>query len=359
MRRLHLFNPENDLALGLGCRYYTPPPHAAALHRAGALLPAWWAVDGDFIVAPAELADDLEYLRIRFGLKGDVLQRGVDLKGLTPSPWGWSADAVRQFVKAGVLSESLPDDESISRIRQLSHRRSSVKILEMMGRDDVLTVETDDPDMAVRMESEYPGCFIKSPWSGSGRGVFCAGGLPPEVIRGKAEGIIHRQGSVMVERGLDKVADCAALFYASDGIVALRGLSMFQTEHRGMYGGNIVAPQTWIRSRLEEYVGAETLDRTLAGLVDALNRLIGKDYEGWLGVDMMVWRDIDGHLRLHPCIELNLRMTMGVVAMAVSERLDVRSPHLMAWHRGESDLHLTLLPSHEGFSLTLLSYDRL
>ena len=49
---LHLFNPENDLALALGCRHYTPPPHAVAIHNAGALLPMWWAEKEDRVIAP-------------------------------------------------------------------------------------------------------------------------------------------------------------------------------------------------------------------------------------------------------------------------------------------------------------------
>ena len=70
--KIHLFNPENDLALGLGCRNYTPPPHAAAIHRAGALLPMWWAEDKDLIIAPVSMKDEAEKLRERFGLRGSV-----------------------------------------------------------------------------------------------------------------------------------------------------------------------------------------------------------------------------------------------------------------------------------------------
>ncbi|MCM1163454.1 MAG: hypothetical protein NC339_04315 [Muribaculaceae bacterium] len=353
MNKLHLFNPENDLALGLDCRHYTPPPHASALHRAGALLPAWWASAGDAILAPALLKADLEYLHTRFGLEGEIVSNH---SGYEPSPWGWSLDAVRQFENAGVADSLLPSDLRIDALRELSHRRSSVKLLQQIGAAGVVTLETSDPDEVVDMESRWPGCYIKSPWSGSGRGVFCARGLSYKVLRDKAAGIIHRQGSVMVERGLDKVMDCAALYRASQGKVELGGLSMFVTENRGMYGGNVVAGQQWIRAEIVKHVGDEVLDHALNALQKALTELLGAIYEGWLGVDMLVWRDSSGAMRLHPCIELNLRMTMGVVAMAVSERLSVSTPGLMAWQRSASVDSLTLLPPREGFALTLTDF---
>ena len=73
--KLHLFNPENDLALGLGCRHYTPPPHAAAIHRAGALLPMWWANEDDLVLAPAELNEEADMLARQFGLHGRIAEQ--------------------------------------------------------------------------------------------------------------------------------------------------------------------------------------------------------------------------------------------------------------------------------------------
>ena len=92
--KLHLFNPENDLALGLNCRHYTPPPHAAAIHRAGALLPMWWAEETDLILAPECLRDEAGRRAARFGLKGQVCGDASAFAGLSgTAPWGWSLDA--------------------------------------------------------------------------------------------------------------------------------------------------------------------------------------------------------------------------------------------------------------------------
>lgn len=350
MRRLHLFNPENDLALGLGCRNYTPPPNAAALHRAGVLLPVWWAESEDAILAPGADEAEIAWLKARYGL---MVNLPDDVAGYRPTPWGWSADAVRQFARTGVDPHSLPDDEAIAKIRALSHRRSSRLILESFDCEDIITIETADADKVVEMERLYPGCYVKSPWSGSGRGVFCAAGLSEKTLRDKAVGIIHRQGSVMVERGLDKVTDCAALFRMEGGRARFEGLSIFITEPRGMYGGNIVAPQSLLCQKLADKIGGQRLQTVVNSLAGALTGLIGMGYEGWLGVDMMVWRAADGSLRLHPCVELNLRYTMGVVALEVQRSLGNEMPMLMSWRRDVPEEATSLLPPREGFCLAL------
>jgi hypothetical protein len=53
----------------------------------------------------------------------------------------------------------------------------------------------------------------------------------------------------------------------------------------------------------------------------ALQQRLAGHYVGPLGVDMMLVRQTDGTLCLHPCVEVNLRHTMGHVALHLSRRL--------------------------------------
>lgn len=355
--KLHLFNPENDLALGLGCRNYTPPPHAAAIHRAGALLPMWWAEDGDMILADPMLAAEAERLKDTFCLCGEIYDsRQANARNVEPHPWGWSLDAKRQFATAGVSQDHLPTDKEIERLRQLSHRRMTMEIIKELGGDFPLPTEITDAAQVVAAEKATPGCFIKSPWSGSGRGVFCARSLDEATLCKRAEGIIHRQGSVMVERGLDKVLDFAALFHSDGGEVRFKGWSVFRAESRGMYCGNIVAPQDQLKTMITDLVSSGYLDSVIGNEEKILGGLIGNSYRGWLGVDMMVYREDDA-MKLMPCIELNLRMTMGVVALKMQEKLSVSAPHLLSWQLGaNSDCgknSTILLPPTSGFTLSL------
>ncbi len=375
--KIHLFNPENDLALAAGCSNYTPPPHAAALHHAGSLLPLWWAEDGDAIVIPDDFCNIAPDVATKLGLKCDFLPaRRIPSSSSTlppdalPSPWGWSDDAVRQLSKAGVEC-GLPTPEVIATHRLLSHRRSSIAILRelstALGVQFPLPMEVTDPQQVVELEKLTPGCFIKSPWSSSGRGVFCALTLPEAALYDRAAGIINRQGSVMVERGLEKILDFAALFNCNPSAnrantaVSFEGLSIFKTELRGMYNGNVVAPQALLRQMLGRYIDLSRLDSIISGLERVLSHLIPPTFSSHCGVDMMIYRE-NGEFRIHPCIELNLRMTMGVAAMNICRRLKLNSPHFLAWHHssnGSSRAHLPqgelLLPPAEGFSLILSS----
>lgn len=328
-------------------------------------MPVWWADKGDAIIAPTEYGEaDAAWLRSEWGLEAQLWKRPdvriePDLTASIshlPSPWGWSEDARRQFMSAGVETDALPTSEAIASLRMLSHRRSSIAILSGLGRDDLLPREVTDPSLVLQLEAEEPGRFLKSPWSCSGRGVFCARGLPPKVLAEKAAGIIHRQGSVMVEHGVDKVAEFGALYecHPEEG-ACFRGLSMFLTEPRGAYLGNIVALQSHFLDRIESLgllSDVETVTRQLEGV---LTQLLDGRYDGWLGIDMMAYNDCNGITRLHPCIEMNLRMTMGVVAMKIADRIAPSHPQLMAWQRTATDPTFTLLlPPREGFALSLI-----
>lgn len=295
------------------------------------------------------MAGELRELHERYGLKGEIVSCP---DGLMPDPWGWSADAVRQFSAAGVDRTALPSAAEVGRLRMLSHRRTSVEILQSLGRGDLVAVETSDPDEVVALEADSPGCYVKSPWSCSGRGVFCASALTPEVLRTRAAGLIRRQGSVMVERGVrGKTLDLAALYRAEGGEVTFGGLSVFVAEKRGTYGGNIVAPQQWLRDYIGRHVSLQELDEVIAAHTCVLTSVVGPHYEGWLGIDMLA-----SPAGLHPCIELNLRRTMGVVAMEVASRLTV-PPSLMSWTLGTPPGSFPLLPPHEGFTLGMRRFD--
>lgn len=323
MAVLHLFNPENDLALAAGIATYTPPPAAVELRRRGALLPMWFASAGDYVLAPRSLAAEAERFRRKYGLQGDIFTPGHADAVVSCAPWGWSAAARRLFVKAGVADAALPSDDTIARMRALSHRRTSVAILQAVGWPQ-LPVEAATVEAAFDAVGRFGGrAFLKFPWSSSGRGVFDTSTLSADKIHSVAAGCIRRQGSVMVEPAYNKVSDFAMLYCCSGGRAEFHGLSCFATHAGGAYAGNVIAPQ----SHLAKLIGIPTEDVAEA-VCAAITAVVAPHYSGPLGVDMMVAESDGGSRFIMPCIELNLRYTMGFVALEVMRRAPQLCPAL-------------------------------
>ena len=116
MARALLFNPENDLALAAGTPNYTPPIAARRLRQAGETLPLWYASGGDRVIAHGVNARWLETTTTLFGLQADLYDHR-SAAALTPSPWGWSAAARRNFINENFDLSQLPDDALLEHLR--------------------------------------------------------------------------------------------------------------------------------------------------------------------------------------------------------------------------------------------------
>jgi hypothetical protein len=102
-------------------------------------------------------------------------------------------------------------------------------------------------------------------------------------------------------------------FIATADGVGFAGYSLFTAEN-GAYTGNLLAGNEEIEKRLSQYIPIETLADVKAQLCVVMQRLLTESgYRGYFGVDMMIYDNGDGY-RLNPCMEVNLRMNMGVVS---------------------------------------------
>ena len=68
-------------------------------------------------------------------------------------------------------------------------------------------------------------------------------------------------------------------------------------------------------SRITRFTGEETYSRIQEAVRSVLQEVYGSTYAGGIGVDMLVYRQKDGSFAIHPCIEINMRYTMGMVAL--------------------------------------------
>ncbi len=324
MSKLHLFNPENDIALAGGRENFTAPKAALALRAAGAALPLWYGDNGDALLAYGINARWFDSVTEQFGIGVSIFDHKPSDR-LSPSPWGWAAAVRKDFIKEGYPLSDLPDDPTLERWRQLSHRRTASEICSSIARSLDFSIappatEISDIDSLRTALAGQPDSIIKSPWSSSGRGLIDARRISAEEVIRRCEGIIRRQGSVMVEKAYDRTVDFAMLFECGNGDCNFVGYSLFATDNSGAYTGNVLATDNRLIDMIGHHYPAERLSAVAEALRSAIAGTIAPTYRGPVGVDMLVARMPDGSALLDATVELNLRMTMGFVAHAISDR---------------------------------------
>ena len=318
--RVHLFNPDNDLALAANATHFTPPKAALRLRQAGAMLPLWYAEPGDKVMCYGVNAQWLEQMQQTFALDVDVFDHHGEAPGLCADPWGWSLAARQDYLDEGFPTSSLPTNEQLSAMRQLSHRRTALEVsrrlhkalpFEICG-DGVETINIEEAAEAI---SRYGRAFVKAPWSSSGRGVVDTAKVGIDKALRMAGEFQKAQGSAIIEMAYDKSADFAMIFECAGGECRYLGLSVFTTDTSDGYTGNLIASENRRRMSLGQHCSLQQADAIRGALQQIISNLIAPYYNGILGVDMLV--TTDGCI--HPSVEINLRKTMGYVALRLAD----------------------------------------
>lgn len=325
MSTLHIFNPSHDEALAFGGADYCPGRAARRLGALLAYLPRWWAEAGDECLCLPETMN-LEEVSCPDWNHIDRID-----------PWGWDAHIVGVLQRLGAPAYLLPDAERLERIRQLSSRRSTTQLLcclaEQALPDGVIRGKSywcETPEDVTAALAQCPqGAMLKQPWSSSGRGVFFCTTALSEPLWSRIHNTFRRQGAVEVQPRYERVADAALEFQAlPDGRVVYLAPSLFATNENGAYCGQRVAASAeleqdfltlWQRCCPHLFSTMAATHRSFTALVSLLEQqlshLLQGHYEGLLGVDVLFTPE-----GLHPCIEINLRRTMGHVTLAMSAR---------------------------------------
>lgn len=290
MHYLHIFNPSNDLALAANAPAYTPPKAIAEMERRMARFPERWAREGDVVLTDWHTS----YARL-------VSQAGHPLQ---PLPWGWSKSLLRRLLRLGVPASLMPTAQEIDTWRTLSSRRFAARYIRLLL-PLLPSLPLGGADM--RFHEQTPGTPLPTPlickpeFSSSGRGIRI--GSPPT------------QGPFLADVFLEKILDCALLFHVSTAHqVRFLGASVFHTNARGAYLRQERLPQPQLRRLIEEasHFAPAQLDSLINAHLSLLTQTLAPHYRGFVGIDMLVAKDKYGHTLLHPCLEINLRMTMGI-----------------------------------------------
>lgn len=319
-KTLHIFNPGHDLALAADIDNFTPPHAARALRGSLDYIPALWAKDGDVVLvdyAPharrafTRVSQQVAKYRpwhepeVEFVEERDLHNIHVD----SIDPWGWDRSLSYSLRRCGVDERLLPDADTLRQVRDESHRRTAKQLLGHVGISEAFECSTlnNIHDLIYK----YNKVVVKAPWSSSGRGIRFLNDTLDEHTLGWLRNTIAQQGSVMVEPLYNKVLDFGMEFQrCGDGTVAYMGLSLFQTIN-GAYTGNLLATEAVKREILSQYIDLADLDTFTTAACEYLGRQL--TYVGPFGIDMMA---LEG--RRLALAEINLRRTMGHVALAIS-----------------------------------------
>lgn len=342
MRTLHLFNPEHDIALAANLSNFTAPRAGRLLRADLGFLPLLWAEEGDRVVVD-DVEKSVQAWRAFCGAHASWLPAGmsgraswlVEAPGVARdaarcgavAPWGWDLAVRRQLERWGIASALLPSPAALTALREASHRRTAARLLSALRPSSGIleAFECRDRRELVALSSRLGRIVVKSPWSSSGRGVrFLADAAELHRQMHWMDGVLRQQQSLMVEPYYNKVCDFGMEFeVAEGGIVRYLGLSLFHTEG-GAYVGNLLASESLKLQRITRYVSEETVADVRSKLCRILPAVLPPDYRGPLGIDMMVIEGESGQRLLHPCVELNLRRTMGHVALALTSLIGNR-----------------------------------
>lgn len=273
-----IFNCSNDMALAANVRQYIPPKRIQQMENDLSSLSKQW--------------NDTPFA----------------------GPWGWSRATKQYYLHHGVEADALPSDEWIDEVRRLSSREYACDYIQsllheindsrLLGKE--MTFCQEMPQTVPPYTSIY-----KSPWSSSGRGVFVSDAFD-EKCQKRLTGYLSSQGGFAMDKfHKNKALDFAMEFFVKDDSVDFLGYSVFYAAENGAYGYNIVESQEQLVQRID------TDSTLLHALIDYhKTHLVLTAYRGPVGIDML--KTSDGNI--HPCIEINLRMNMGILAILLEKQ---------------------------------------
>ena len=318
MKTVYLFNPENDMALASGSPYYMPPASAKKMASDLASLPSWYADEGGAVLLSEWR--QVEWMRKDCDLSLPI-EWVLDYEGDRISAWGWNSALIRRLGESGMLEKIPQFCSQMDVVRNLSSRKTAVVLLPKLCMEGTIgeSFWLTSVDEVVGCSSKYDKVLLKAPWSGSGKGIQPLVGMPDDNLRGWTKRVIATQGGVVCEPYYNKVEDFAMEFLVSANGLKFAGYSLFESDARGIYKENWLASDEAIEKRLSKYVPIELITRVREKLLQELPLFIGDGYQGYFGVDMMIVRTAMGYA-IHPCVEVNLRMNMGVVSRLFFDR---------------------------------------
>lgn len=336
---IYHFNPTCEYAVANGNLSWQPNRLLQKMEEDLSTLPLFFAQPEDFILVDklpsTEFLDSFKQLELdtpKFILKKEAVgsQQFLTLPKNKLLPWGWSpaahkllsplkSNCSREFLKSPV-SNWKPEYKNLY---SKGFARGILKTLlseypsEFFLSENLITQICTSREEFEILIKRWGKLMVKAPWSSSGRGLQPITKTPVHSkVWEKLLGIVKEQGFAIVEPFLNKVLDLAFLFELKNGKVTYLGISNFSTNKKGQYQGNYLngLPNDLSKEIISfaEFIPGEIITH-LIRIIESSD--LAKYYEGNFGVDTLIFLDDNNELKINPCLEINVRHSMGLVSL--------------------------------------------
>ena len=340
---IYIFNPTCEYAVANGRNSWHPNKLLQKMESDLETLPMFFAKQEDFVLVnklPSQkFIESLKQLQITTPnfITNKKYQSNFDFINIKKNrllPWGWSPAMHKRL---SLLKTSCSKDFKKSPIcnwkpeyRDLYSKKFAIGILKTLiseypnksfiTQNSIAEICTTQKDFETVIQ-RWGKIMVKAPWSSSGRGLQPI--LKPTIhqkLWAKLLGIVNNQGYAIVEPYLNKILDLAFIFELKRGKVIFCGTSNFITNNKGQYIGNNL-------NGLPNKIDKEVLDfskkipqKVIKPLIQVIeNSDLVLYYEGYFGVDTLIYKDKNGHLKINPCLEINVRQNMGLLSLQLEK----------------------------------------
>ncbi len=342
---VYVFNPTCEYAIANGNASWQPNHILKQMEADLSTLAMFLALSKDYVLV--EKTPDPEFIQSfkrldieipKFVLKSMALKNPLFINQPKNKllPWGWSP-SIHKFLSP--LKDSCSNDFRKSPVfnwntghREITTRKFAADILKSIiepcdnnyfipvEQTPKVCVTKNDFEAAIK---QWGNVMIKAPWSSSGRGLQPVTKIPVhQKVWEKILGIVNEQGYALVEPFLNKELDIALQFELIKGKVEFRGTGNFFTNKKGQYWGNFLNGLPHSFKTKEWEFATKVIPEIRHKIINALeNSKMAALYEGFFGIDMLIYSDKENNLKINPCLEINARYTMGMLSIQLEKLL--------------------------------------
>ena len=178
----------------------------------------------------------------------------------------------------------------------------------------------------------YGQVIVKAQLGASGRNQLL---IKSDELRDKKlaqlENMLRINGTLVVEPFLSKISDLSVLLQiprATDKPPKILGISRFFTKPNRQYSGHLIGSlftkeESFLSSEFyrQRYDKKSYSDKLKEAAVFVAHELKKLNYHGPVGIDAILYKDDKGDIFLKPIVEINLRFTMGNIALQLQKFL--------------------------------------